>query len=65
MGIIAGVIAARVLGRSQAHDWCEPELLSIAVVMVPLLAYSTGVALHGNGFIAAFVAGTAFAAATS
>jgi sodium/hydrogen antiporter len=63
VGIVGGVLAARVLGWSQTDDWCEPELVSVAVLMVPVLAYSAGVALHGNGFIAAFVAGTSFAAA--
>ena len=63
VGIATGFFGARTLGWSRERGWCEPDLIAVATVMLPLLAYSAGVWAHGNGFIAAFVAGTAFSAA--
>lgn len=57
VGAAAGYALRRaaVAGRSQAG------LLPIGTVAVPLLCYYGSVALDGNGFVAAFVAGVAFA----
>jgi sodium/hydrogen antiporter len=48
---------------SRRAGWAESGLLPIATLSVPVLAYYGAVEVGGNGFVAAFVAGTAYAAA--
>jgi NhaP-type Na+/H+ or K+/H+ antiporter len=63
IGVVAGVAGARLLGRSRARGWAEVDLIPVAVLVLPLLGYATAGVVGGNGFIAAFTSGTAFAAA--
>lgn len=65
IGIGAGAVGGRVLGVARERGWAAPALLPVGIAAIPLLAYFGASLLHGNGFIAAFVAGTAFAAARS
>ena len=44
--------------------WTEPSALRLGVLAMPLMAYGTAMCSSGNGFIAAFVAGICFGAAT-
>jgi sodium/hydrogen antiporter len=60
VGVIVGVVAARVLHRSYAADWTQPAALRLGVLALPLLAYAGAVVVGGNGFVAAFVAGVFF-----
>lgn len=63
-GVLAGVLVGGGCGRLLARsDRPAPELLTVATVAIPVAAYYGSVAVHANGFVAAFVAGTAFAAA--
>lgn len=61
-GILAGVAAGRVLRAARRRGWVEDSLVPVAVLAVGLLAYYGAAMLGGNGFMAAFVAGTAYAA---
>ncbi|WP_420124300.1 cation:proton antiporter [Nakamurella sp.] len=66
-GVLAGVLIGGGCGRLLA--WADrqarlaTELLTVATVAIPVAAYYGSIAGHANGFVAAFVAGTAFAAA--
>jgi NhaP-type Na+/H+ or K+/H+ antiporter len=62
VGVVVGYLAGRLLDRSRGRGWADRGLLPIATLAVPLLCYYGAVGLGGNGFIAAFVAGTAAAA---
>jgi NhaP-type Na+/H+ or K+/H+ antiporter len=59
LGLLAGWAAA----RAHAAGWTTPLSDSLAVLSIALLAYVGSVAVHGNGFVAAFVAGIFFGAA--
>ncbi len=61
VGLLVGVVAARVLHRSLAAGWTQPSALRLGVLAIPLLAYAGAVVIGGNGFVAAFVAGVFFA----
>lgn len=61
VGIGFGALAGALLDRAIAREWAEPSLVPVATLAVPLLTYYGAVALSGNGFVAAFVSGTAFA----
>jgi len=63
VGALAGLLCGRLLERARRSDWAQDSLIPIAALAVPLLCYFGGVELGGNGYIAAFVAGTAFASA--
>jgi NhaP-type Na+/H+ or K+/H+ antiporter len=60
VGAAVGVLSARVLGGAWSRGWTQPAALRLGVFAVPLLAYTLAVALDGNGFVAAFVAGVLF-----
>lgn len=62
-GSVIGYTAGRLLRRSYAHGWTQPAATRLGVLTVPMAAYSLSVALGGNGFVAAFVAGLCLAPA--
>lgn len=62
VGALIGFGAGRLIEWSRGRGWADRGLLPIATLAVPLLCYYGAVGLGGNGFIAAFVAGTAAAA---
>ena len=47
-----------------SHDWAAEGFAGSAVLGLAVCAYASAVALHGNGFIAAFVGGLAFGTAS-
>jgi NhaP-type Na+/H+ or K+/H+ antiporter len=61
-GAVLGLLAGRLLERARDRGWADIALFPIATLAVPLLGYYGAHELRGNGFIAAFVAGTAYAA---
>ncbi len=65
IGIVLGVVSGRMFTWASASGLIEKGLVPIGTVAVPLLCYYGAVAVDGNGFVAAFVSGTAFAAAIS
>jgi NhaP-type Na+/H+ or K+/H+ antiporter len=63
VGVTLGYLAGRLVELARDRGWADTELLPIGTLAVPLLCYYGAHGLAGNGFIAAFVAGTAYAAA--
>ncbi len=60
VGLVVGVAYALLANASGRRGWFSAQSMRIGLVAVPLLTYTLAVTLHGNGFIAAFVAGTVF-----
>ncbi len=63
VGVGVGVAGGRALRWSDAAGWSSGKGRVVAVLMLPLFAYTFAQVVNGNGFIAAFVAGTFYAAA--
>ncbi|WP_323095359.1 cation:proton antiporter [Intrasporangium sp. YIM S08009] len=62
VGVSVGYLAGRLVELARSRAWAERTLLPLATLAVPVLCYYGAHGLGGNGFIAAFVAGTAYAA---
>ena len=60
-GVVLGAVAGLLMGLGRRRGWTEPSLVPVAALAVPLLTYYGSVAAGGNGFVSAFVSGTAFA----
>jgi sodium/hydrogen antiporter len=64
VGILAGVAVGGVGGllvkAARRRGWVAEGFAGSAVLGLAVCAYASGVSLHGNGFIAAFVGGLAF-----
>ena len=54
-----------LLGWSRRRGLSTPDTRSLGVLVLPILAYCLVALVGGNGFVAAFVAGTAFTASAS
>lgn len=69
LGVIAGVAVGAaggaLLGWSRARGMSTTASRTLGVLMIPLLAYGAALLLSGNGFVAAFISGTAFAGAAT
>ncbi len=63
VGALVGAAAAVLLGWSRSHDWSTSETRALGIVAVPVIAYGGAELVHGNGFVAAFIAGTALTGA--
>ena len=59
VGVVVGAGGARLLVSARRTSWSSEAGERLAVLVLPLLTYLTAVALGGNGFVAAFVAGIA------
>jgi NhaP-type Na+/H+ or K+/H+ antiporter len=64
VGIVLGVAGGRLVEGARSHGWTSGGMEQIAILGLGLAAYFGAIALHGNGFIAAFVGGIAFGYAT-
>ncbi|MEU3744388.1 MULTISPECIES: cation:proton antiporter [Streptomyces] len=62
-GSLVGWLAGGLLRRSWAKGWTLPAATRLAVLSVPIAAYTLSVSLGGNGFVASFVAGVCIAPA--
>ncbi|MFE5483816.1 cation:proton antiporter [Streptomyces sp. NPDC056527] len=62
-GSLVGYVAGWLLRRSWARGWTQPAATRLAVLSVPIAAYTLSSALDGNGFVASFVAGVCIAPA--
>nr|WP_253943512.1 cation:proton antiporter [Nocardioides sp. zg-1308] len=62
VGLVVGPGAALLVGLGAARRWVAPGGRRLATLGAALGSFSLAVALDGNGFIAAFVAGAAFGA---
>jgi len=63
-GSAAGVIGGWLLTRTARRGWTAGGLEQLAILGLALAAYLGSLAIGGNGFIAAFVGGIVFRAAT-
>jgi sodium/hydrogen antiporter len=63
IGIAVGGGGGWLVSMARRRDWVAEGFAGAAVLGLALCCYATSVALHGNGFIAAFTGGLAFAAA--
>lgn len=63
IGATAGGAGGWLIKASRRHGWVADGFAGAAVLGLAVASYATSVALHGNGFIAAFTGGLAFAAA--
>jgi sodium/hydrogen antiporter len=61
VGGAIGFIGVVTLGWSWTRQWSEPSALRLGVLALPVMAYTLAIPLGGNGFVAAFAAGLAFA----
>ena len=60
VGIAVGLLGAAVMRYASRHGWAGREGRQISVPMLAILSYLVADAIHGSGFIAAFVAGLVF-----
>lgn len=65
LGAALGWLGGTLLRIASEREWTSIRSASVAVLMIPTVAYFSASLVGGNGFIAAFIAGTAFAATTS
>jgi NhaP-type Na+/H+ or K+/H+ antiporter len=62
--IVVGYLGGWLLSVAVARGWTSDVSEQIAILAMALLSYEGSVAIGGNGFIAAFVGGLLFGAAT-
>ncbi|MFA5607859.1 MAG: cation:proton antiporter [Leucobacter sp.] len=60
VGIGVGVAAGFLARAALAKAWTTRHAVGIGMVLIPLIAYAGATSLHGNGFLAAFLAGIAY-----
>ena len=63
--VAVGVIGGRLLVLARAQGWTSAMSEELTVLALALLSYVGAVAIGGNGFVAAFVAGLLFGASTA
>ena len=61
VGVAGGYLSGRLLEWARLRGRAESGLLPVAALTIPLLCYYGAISVHGNGFVAAFTAGTAYA----
>ncbi len=64
IGLVLGFIGGWLVRRARAASWSTPMSDQLMVLSLALVAYGAAVDYSGNGFVAAFVAGLVFGAAT-
>jgi sodium/hydrogen antiporter len=62
IGAAVGGAGGFVVSAARNRGWAEGSFAGTAVLALAACAYACALALHGNGFIAAFVGGLAFGA---
>jgi NhaP-type Na+/H+ or K+/H+ antiporter len=62
IGAVVGGAGGFVVKAARRRGWAEGDFAGSAVLALAVCAYTCALALHGNGFIAAFVGGIAFGA---
>jgi len=63
VGVMVGGVGGWLVRVASRRDWVAEGFAGAAVLGLAVCAYASAVALHGNGFIAAFTGGLAFAGA--
>jgi NhaP-type Na+/H+ or K+/H+ antiporter len=64
VGVGLGVVGGKLLEYTHQRKWTDGAPLQFATLALALASYLSSIALGGNGFIAAFIAGIAFGAVT-
>jgi len=59
VGVVVGLAGARAVRFAASRGWMDEPFEKLSAVSIALLAFAGAIALEGNGFIAAFVAGIA------
>ena len=62
VGVLIGGAGGLVVKVARRRGWAESGFAGSAVLALAVCAYACALALHGNGFIAAFVGGLAYGA---
>ena len=60
VGVAAGGAGGLLVNAARKRGWAAEGFAGSAVLALAVCAYASAVAVHGNGFIAAFVGGLAF-----
>lgn len=60
VGLLFGAGAGRLFDRAAARGWSTSTFRSLSALGVAVCAFAAAELVHGNGFLAAFVAGLAF-----
>jgi len=60
VGVAAGGVGGLLVNAARRRGWAADGFAGAAVLGLAVCAYASAVAVHGNGFIAAFVGGLAF-----
>ena len=63
VGVAAGGVGGLLVNAARRRGWAAEGFAGSAVLGLAVCAYASAVAIHGNGFIAAFVGGLAFGTA--
>ncbi len=62
--LVVGVLGGAVFSAAKERGWTSHVSEQVAILALALLAYAGSIAIGGNGFVAAFVAGILFGATT-
>jgi sodium/hydrogen antiporter len=62
--VVVGHLGGKLLALASQRGWTSEVSEQVAILALALLAYQGSVAIGGNGFIAAFIGGILFGAAT-
>ncbi len=62
IGAVVGGTGGFLVRAARRRGWAEGDFAGSAVLALAVCSYACSLALHGNGFIAAFVGGIAFGA---
>jgi NhaP-type Na+/H+ or K+/H+ antiporter len=63
VGVAVGAVGGGLLRWARSREWAAEEFIGVAVLALALGTYAGALVLAGNGFVAAFCGGLAFAAA--
>ena len=64
VGMLVGYVGGRGLDRAWSRDWIDGVGRQLTTLAVPVIGFGLAESMGGNGFIAAFVSGIAFAYAS-
>lgn len=60
VGILIGWVGGHLIARAAKKGWMTTEFQGVAAIALAVVAFAVAETVHGNGFIAAFVAGLTY-----
>lgn len=60
MGILVGWCGGHLIARAAKKGWMTTEFQGVAAIALAVIAFAVAEMVHGNGFIAAFIAGLTY-----